>query len=426
MDSQKNAVNQNRTSNTCVTALKSRLTNIQEEPTSRTNVASKRTTLPSQTNSSHTNNRRPSSSGGPTSATRAATPTGRSTLPATIKPSRASTPTSRATMPSSKPTGPALRSSTPTRTFPRSSTPTTRSSVPASKSNSRSATPTRPMSTPSSAPSAAAPGVRSSIMVKSVSTTLKNPVPSRGSSPTVKSRPWKPNEMPGFSLDAPPNLRTSLPERPASASRGRPAGEGTRSASTEAGSKTRPRQQSCSPARGRSLTGSGNGSRISNPAKSRASNNGSDDVNPVMMGTKMVERVVNMRKLAPSKLDDYHSTHNNSAGKTSCLDSSGFGRTLSKKSLDMAMRHMVIRRSISGDLRPLTSIPASSVYSVRSGGSTKSKTNSVLDSPLATSSNTSSEPSVNNSFILADGIDMEINDFGSERGNWSPTSQSGK
>ena len=85
-----------------------------------------------------------------------------------------------------------------------------------------------------------------------------------------------------------------------------------------------------------------------------------------------------------------------------------------------------IRRSISGNLLPLTSIPASSVYSVRSGGSTKSKTNSVLDSPLATSSNASSEPSVNNNSFFADGIEMEVTDFGSERGNCSPTSQPGK
>ncbi|EEF34290.1 serine/arginine repetitive matrix protein 5 isoform X2 [Ricinus communis] len=427
-ESQKTVMSQNGISNTRVTALKSRLTNIQEEPALRSNIASKRTTLPSQPSYSNTSNRRPSSSGGPASATRPATPTGRPTLSTTTKPSRASTPTSRATLPSSKPMGNPVRSSTPTRTVARSSTPTARPSVPASKSTSRSATPTRQMTTPSSAPCVAAPpGGRSSSVTKSNSI-LKNPVQSRGSSPTVKSRPWKPNEMPGFSLDAPPNLRTSLPERPASATRGRPAGAGAgaRSSSIESGSKVRPRQQSCSPARGRASNGSANGSRISIPTKGRAQNNGSDDVNPILMGTKMVERVVNMRKLAPPKQDDHHSLLNNSGGKSSSLDSTGFGRTLSKKSLDMALRHMDIRRSISGNLRPLTSIPASSVYSVRSGGSTKGKTSSVLDSPLATSSNASSEPSVNNNSLFADGIEMEVNDFGSENGNCSPTSHSGK
>ncbi|KAF2568308.1 hypothetical protein F2Q68_00028102 [Brassica cretica] len=64
----------------------------------------------------------------------------------------------------------------------------------------------------------------------------------------------------------------------------------------------------------------------------------SDDVNPVLMGTQMVERVVNMRKLPPPKYDDNNMN-------------SGFGRTLSRSSLDMAMRHMNIKRSVPGNLR---------------------------------------------------------------------------
>ncbi|KAJ0259595.1 Uncharacterized protein HA466_0059250 [Hirschfeldia incana] len=64
----------------------------------------------------------------------------------------------------------------------------------------------------------------------------------------------------------------------------------------------------------------------------------SDDVNPVLMGTQMVERVVNMRKLPPPK----HNDNNMNLG---------FGRTLSRSSLDMAMRHMNIKHSVSGNLR---------------------------------------------------------------------------
>lgn len=73
---------------------------------------------------------------------------------------------------------------------------------------------------------------------------------------------------------------------------------------------------------------------------SRARFTDGDDESPVMIGTKMVERVVNMRKLAPPKHEDHHSSRDNSYGKSSS-GSSGFGTTLSKKSLDMAMRHMV-------------------------------------------------------------------------------------
>lgn len=77
-----------------------------------------------------------------------------------------------------------------------------------------------------------------------------------------------------------------------------------------------------------------------------------------------------------------------------------------------------IRRSIQGNLRPLvTSIPASSMYSVRSGSSSKSRTVSASDSPLATSSTTSSEPSVNTNSMSYDGSGVEENDFACERGN---------
>ena len=78
-----------------------------------------------------------------------------------------------------------------------------------------------------------------------------------------------------------------------------------------------------------------------------------------------------------------------------------------------------IRRTIPGNLRPLmTNIPASSMYSVRSGP-TRSRTVSVSDSPLATSSNASSEVSVNNNGLCLDGIELE-DDIGSERGGRSP------
>lgn len=143
-----------------------------------------------------------------------------------------------------------------------------------------------------------------------------------------------------------------------------------------------------------------------------------DDVSPVVIGTKMVERVINMRKLAPPRQDDKHSP--NLSGKSaSSPDSSGFGRTLSKKSLDMAIRHMDIRRTIPGNLRPLmTKIPASSMYSVRSGP-TGSRAGSVYDSPLATSSNASSEQSVNNHAGRCSELD---DDLVSDRGGHaSPT-----
>ncbi|XP_008672700.1 uncharacterized protein [Zea mays] len=429
VESKRSPVSQAGTPKTRPTALKSRLSN-HPDPPSRTNLPL-RTTSSNSLNSASSKGSRPST---PTSRTtvpaktgasvsRSSTPTLRSTLPSarsTTPSSRAVGPASRTSAPIGRASAPASRSSTPTSrsSIPatRSTTPSSRPSIPAqSKPTSRASTPTRRPSAPSAQHGNLAAPVRSSSISKPGSTMPKGsspaktaaPTPSRGSSPTVKSRPWKPSEMPGFSLDAPPNLRTSLPERPTSATRGRPGAPSSRSCSVESGPAGRPRRQSCSPSRGRTLSGSvPSGSSM--PAVRRSHLNGGDSVNPVQMGNKMVERVVNMRRLVPPKHDDQRSSLNSVSGKTSnSPDSSGFGRTLSKKSLDMALRHMDIRRSIPNNLRPLmTSIPPSSVHSARSG-STRSRPMSVSDSPLATSSNASSEPSVNNNLMCLDGIYMD-------------------
>ncbi|CAN1748653.1 hypothetical protein LINPERHAP1_LOCUS3460 [Linum perenne] len=419
MESQKTVMSQIGTPKARPTALKSRLANNQTESISGGSLSSRQSASSPGLNSSGSGIRRPSSSGGPGS--RPATPAGRSTLTTASKPSRSSTPTSRASLSSSKPTVSATRSSTPVRSTARSSTPTARPSIPPqSKSASRPATPTRRPSTPSSAPSMTAPPIKSSLSIpKSGPTVSRNPVPSRGSSPAPKSRPWNPSDMPGYSLDAPPNLRTSLPDRPLSASRGRPGAPISRSSSIEPVSNGRIRRQSCSPSRGRAPHGGIHSSGGSVPAVNRLHAKANDNVNPVTMGTKMVERVMNMRKLAPPRQDDKHSPHGSLSVKSSSPDSSGFGRTLSKKSLDMAIRHMDIRRSIPGNLRPLmTNIPASSMYSVRSGPA-RSRTISVSDSPIATSSNASSELSVNNNGISFDGIGLE-DEIGLERHGRSP------
>lgn len=221
--------------------------------------------------------------------------------------------------------------------------------------------------------------------------------------------------MPGYSLDAPPNLRTSLSDRPTSAQRGRPGAPSSRSSSVEPVANGRVRRQSCSPSRGRLPNGMSHnsGSSVPVPALNRAYAKANDNLSPGLYGTKMVERVINMRKLVPPRQDDKHSPHSNLSAKSS-PDSSGFGRSLSKKSLDMAIRHMDIRRTVPGNLRPLmTNIPASSMYSVRPGP-TRSRTISVSDSPLATSSNASSEMSVNNNGLCLDG-NME-DEISSERG----------
>ncbi|XP_017241657.1 uncharacterized protein LOC108214252 isoform X3 [Daucus carota subsp. sativus] len=402
-------------------------------PTSRSTLTSNKPTIPSRS-STPTRSTARSSTPTPISTARSSTPTPRSTA-------RSSTPTARSTERSSITTATSnarssipspsstARTSTPSSFTARSSTPTARSaarsstllvktsSLPASKPTSRATTPIRRPNTLSTASDSSSPPVKSpSLFPKAATATSRYPVPPRVSSPVVKPRPWKPSEMPGFSLDAPPNLRTSVSERPISATRGKPGLQSIRSSSVEPAPNGKIRRQSCSPSRGRPPNGITVNSRSSVPALSRAYANANDNVSPVMYGTKMVERVMNMRKLAPPRQDDKHSPHSNLSGKSSSPDSSGFGRSLSKKSLDMAMRHMDIRRSIPGNLRPLmTNIPASSVYSVRSGPAPRSRIVGVSDSPVATSSNASSEVSVNNNALCMDRSEIE-DDINSERG----------
>ncbi|KAK8955724.1 hypothetical protein KSP40_PGU020412 [Platanthera guangdongensis] len=410
--------------------------------------------------------RRPSSSGGSSvNSSRPATPTVRTTHTAPKLP-RSSTPTSRSTLPPPKSVVGQPRSSTPVQ----SSTPMSRSSVPpASKLASRSSTPTRRPSTPSGLQATVAPPSHSSYVTKSGSATSSNTksipavssvtrsgprtnsiagsgptnsiqrsippansvlkscptvskiaAPSRGTSPAIRSRPWKPSEMPGYSHDTPPNLKTTLPER-SSPARGRPgAPSSTRSSSIDNVPSARPRRQSCSPSRGTAPKGNVvSGSSV--PASNRSGvNRGSSD-SPVVIGTKMVERVVNSRRLAPPKHDNLHSSNPCSVKSSLSPDSIGFGRTLSKKSLDMAMRHMDIRRSIPNTLRPLmNNIPASSFYSVKSGFM-RGRAVSASGSSLATSSNASSEQSVSNSAFCLEGNEIEHDQYSEKGGRMLPS-----
>ncbi|KAJ0442153.1 hypothetical protein HanRHA438_Chr16g0753271 [Helianthus annuus] len=308
----------------------------------------------------------------------------------TEKPLRSSTPTSRAAVTAAtKPMAPIKRSTTPTpqpsilpaaKSASRSSTPTPQPpKIAIVKSASRSSTPTqRPsvVSASKSTPRSSTPIQRPSIVAVSKSASrsstptsrpsnpsVSSAMKSRGISPSVKSRPSKnPPEMPGRSAVKLPMTETNL--------------------------KAVPKRTSCSPSR--RVVSNGGGTNVVKSGITRGhgypNDNGDDDVNPVLMGTKMVERVVNMRKLAPPREDDI-SNQNNTSGKLSISqENSGFGRSLSKKSFDMAMRHLDIRRSMPGNMRAMiTKIPASSVYSVRPE-STKTGIVNTLDSSLATSS----------------------------------------
>ena len=72
--------------------------------------------------------------------------------------------------------------------------------------------------------------------------------------------------------------------------------------------------------------------------------------------------------------------------------------------------------NIPGNLQPLmTNILASSMYSVRSGPAPRNRTVGVSDSPLATSSNASSELSISKNAVCVDTSEFD-DDINSERG----------
>ncbi|RAL54903.1 hypothetical protein DM860_013599 [Cuscuta australis] len=379
MESQKTVMSQLGSLKPRPTALKSGPAN-PLEATVRSNLTSRKPQSSSpELTTSTPSIRRPSSS----SSSRPSTPTNRSTLNNPTKPELNTTmsKTSTSTRPtrSSTPTHGPVASSTKTTVAPRSSTPT-RQPIPGSKPIS-SYKPTPRAATPTRRPSS------SSIAIKPSTTPTKN-----SSSPDVNPVPTKASDIRRVSADAPPNLMTSLPQdRPPSATRGRPRIPVPRFSSIEPVGTGKVRRQSCSPARGRlpnRTTVHGSGSSVPILAMSRLHAKANDNVSPVVVGAKMVERVVSMRKLAPPRQDNEKSPNSNLSSKSPSLESSGFGRNLSKKSLDMAIRHMDIRRTVPSNLRPLAAkIPASSVHSVRTRPTGRGMTVSKSDSPSHATSN---------------------------------------
>ncbi|KAG8377147.1 hypothetical protein BUALT_Bualt09G0138300 [Buddleja alternifolia] len=260
-----------------------------------------------------------------------------------IRPSTPTNRTSSITRPSTPSRPTVSRSTTPSRPRPahstsssdkprpsqnsRPSTPTSRPQIsanlnaPAARTTSRPSTPTRrnppPSLSPVSGPST--PGGRSLPNGRNVASV------SRPSSPGPRVRaPPQPIVLPDFPLETPPNLRTSLPDRPISAGRSRP---------------------------GVALTGKGNVESTTNTATVPRR-----QPSPVVTRGRLAEPTGRGRALANGQhtdaMDSRRELTTRKPVKTS-TDSTGFGRTISKKSLDMAIRHMDIRNGSNG-CRPLT------------------------------------------------------------------------
>ncbi|CAN6469494.1 unnamed protein product [Victoria cruziana] len=273
----------------------------------------------------------------PSSQSRPSTPS--RTKPPAVS-SRPSTPTSRPQIQSTVKPSPVKPTVTPpaTRTASRPSTPT--------RTASRPSTPTRRLSTETTAPPPP-PIARSP-----VSTTRSPALASRARSPSPRPHSRQPLSVHDFPKEAPPNLRATAPERPSSATRSRP-GSSYSTHSTE-------------------YTGNGGTVRRPSPVRGRENSVSRERLLANGHGTAHMENNAGIRTPV-------------SRPPSSTIDNGGFGRTISKKSMDMAIRHMDIRHS-TGNIR---SLAGSSIFpqSIRSTTS-KIRSSSLPDNqPLNRTSN---------------------------------------
>lgn len=203
----------------------------------------------------------------------------------------------RPTTPSRRPSPPPVKPSTPP---PRSLTPTSRRAVAGS-----------------SGPVAAS-GVNGTSPVRT----------SRGNSTSPKVRAWQSN-IPGFSLEAPPNLRTSLDDRPGSYVRGSsPASRASRG------------RQSMSPTATRSMGSSHSQERdrLSSHSHSKGSiaSSGDDDVDSMQSTPLSVSERPMSRKGASGFSSGRPMAYSKKPTKTTSSSSAP------KRSFDSAMRQVVL------------------------------------------------------------------------------------
>ncbi|CAO1946399.1 unnamed protein product [Urochloa humidicola] len=254
--------------------------------------------------------------------------------------SRSSTPTSRSRIlssSSSSTTSAVSRPSSSSGKIPAiTRTNSSSSTVPsASRCGSRSSTPTRQPSTRPSAPSVGRSPSVGRISGSNKLTSNGRPLASSGrssapssapssrpSSPNTRPRaPVRPLDIPDFPSEAPPNLRTKLPQRPLSAGRVRPG--------MASGVRSTPNAESVPSALA---------TKMSVPAITRSK------FSDIQSKTSSLTNGHQSRQSERSLLEGRTTRTSRSATAAD----NGFGRTISRKSLDMAIRHMDIRQNLGG------------------------------------------------------------------------------
>ncbi|KAK8937815.1 hypothetical protein KSP40_PGU006877 [Platanthera guangdongensis] len=286
---------------------------------------------------------------------------------------------------------------------PRSSTPTvTRSATPAR----RPSTPPKKQSTPT--PSSSTPILRrsstgSSVLSSSYGGRGPSPVKtSHGNSASPKLQGWQ-IALPGFTLEAPPNLRTSLSDRPMSHTRG--SSPASRNGSESSGRLGR---KSMSPTSSRSIGSSHSHDRDQFSSYSKCSMvSSSDDYEESLRSiTVGISRSPLARKdgsLGSNKAMPFARKPSRNS-TVNCVP---------KRSFDSALRVMDRHKTPQNMFRPLmSSVPATTFRPIFS-----------RNSSLTTSSNASSEQGVVNVALDVEGRELESTEqlIGWERAEDSET-----
>ncbi|KAI3730849.1 hypothetical protein L1987_62028 [Smallanthus sonchifolius] len=213
--------------------------------------------------------------------------------------------------------------------------------------------PSSPSSKPSSPPPRASTPTSRRLSTGSTSNTRGI----SGNSVSPKVRAWQVS-IPGFSTEAPPNLRTSLADRPASYTRG-------------SSPASRNRRKSMSPTASRNISSSHNKGSIASSAD--------DDVESLPSITVDGSDRSNSRRVSSYRNNNYNKVPSPQKPSRTVSSSSA-----PKRSFDMALRQMDHRKSPQNMFRPLlSSVPTSNLYA--------GKTSPAWNSSVTTSSNASSD-----------------------------------
>ncbi|KAF6162356.1 hypothetical protein GIB67_008485, partial [Kingdonia uniflora] len=236
-------------------------------------------------------------------------------------PTRSITPSTRPSVtPNKRPTTPSSDTTKPLKALQKQSNITTK----------RPTTPSSIMYTlkPTTTPTTTVTIPRESLSVKE---TITRPQSRSEVSPMVRSR--IPATILGFTDETPANLKT---DRANSVTRGRPKTPNNPTVQPKQ-EPVKSRRQSCSPSisRGRKME-----VKVEETKGKIQAGNGS-----LAFGSSMVEKVMNARKsVTLSGGAEERALKVKTAGGSSAIENHGYGRMMSKSALDMALKHMEIKR----------------------------------------------------------------------------------